>query len=117
MKRTRKQPDLPPSGLCLDERDGLMVVADYSPDGGFEIHHAPVDERRTVNINSPQLRTVVSNADAHSRFSQANVTAANTDEEIITGILPSVKQGVIAGFTRTADGRVLLTEANQVAIS
>ena len=56
----RKQTAPPPTGLYFDERNGVVVIADYASDGSFDIHRAVVDERRAVNITKyaalPDLR-------------------------------------------------------------
>jgi hypothetical protein len=119
LKRNRKQTIKPPTGLCLDERNGLMVIADFTSDGGFDIHRAVVEERRAVNITSPELRTVVRNASAHSQFAQIAPTAADSDETIISALLAvtSEDHGLIANFTRAIDGRILLTQADELAVS
>ncbi len=119
MKRNRKQSAQPPSGVCLDERNGNVVIADYAPDGGFEIHRVVVDERRAVNVTAAQLRTVVHNANAHSQFAQLSATAADSDETILSSLLgagpPDSTQ--IANFTRCPDDRIVLTQADEDAVA
>lgn len=118
MKRTRKQPQIQPTGLCFDERQGIVVMADYSADGGFDIHRAVIDERRAVNVNSPLLRTVVHNATAHSQFTAADVSAADSDETILSALIETVPEDhVLANFTRADDQRILLTQADELTIS
>lgn len=120
MKRNRKQNVQQPTGLYLDARNGNVVIADYAPDGNsFEIQRAVVDERRAVNITSPHLRTVVEAASAHSQFAQISATAADTDEQIISSLLEATQQdhGLIGNFTRSPHGSILLTQADELAIS
>jgi hypothetical protein len=118
MKRTRKQPATRPTGLCLDERQGMVVLADYSADGGFDIHRAVIDERRSVNVTSPELRTVVYNATAHSQFVADSLTAAASDESILSALIPTLPDDhAAANFTRAGDDRILLTQADELAIS
>lgn len=119
MKRNRKPKVQPPTGLYLDQRNGIVVIADYAPDGSFDIHRAVVDERRAVNITSPYLRTVVEDASAHSQFAQISATASNSDEQVITNLLETVAQdhGLIGNFTRSPHDRILLTQADELAIS
>ena len=119
MKRNRKPNVQPPTGLYLDERNGVVVIADYAPDGSFDIHRAVVDERRAVNITAPHLRTVVEAASAHSQFAQISATASESDEQIITSLLETTQQdhGLIGNFTRSPHGQILLTQADELAIS
>ena len=118
MKRSKPKVQHP-TGLYLDERNGIVVIADYAPDGSFDIHRTVVDERRAVNITSPHLRTVVEGGSAHSQFAQVSTTAADSDEQIITALLESTEQdhGLIANFSRSPHGRILLTQADELAIS
>src|ERR1041384_4340737 len=117
MKRTRKQKPISPTGLCLDERQGLMVIADYSADGAFDIHRAVIGERRAVNITSNHLRTVVHNAAAHTQIATVPVTTDDSDETILSNLIESVpRYHVIANFTR-GDNAILVTQADELAIS
>ena len=119
MKRNRKQPVQPPTGLCLDERNGVVVIADFAPEGGFDLHRAVLDEKRAVNITAPFLRTVVHDGNAHSEFAAVEVSAADSDETIITALLKTTAEqpSLIANFTRCPDGRILLTQAEELAIA
>src|SRR6185369_9711034 len=119
LKRSEKQTIQRPTGLCLDERNGLVVIADFDSHGDFDIHRAVLDERRAVNITSHELRTVVHNASAHSQFAQINATASDSDETIIAALLEvtSDDHGLIGNYTKAGDGRILLTQADEAAVS
>jgi hypothetical protein len=119
LNRKPKTSVLLPTGLCIDERNGLMVIADFTGDGGFDIHRAVLDERRAVNITSPELRTVIHNASAHSQFAQIAATAADSDETILAALLEvtSEDHGLIANYSRAADARILLTQVDESAVS
>lgn len=121
MKNFLRQPQTTtqrPTGLCIDERNAQVVIADYASDGGFDIHRAMIDERRAVNITTGLLRTVVGQANAHTQYSQLGATASDSDEVIVNELLSTMPQDAayITNFTRTSNGRVLLTQADELAI-
>jgi Tfp pilus assembly protein PilN len=115
----KPKPTVHPTGLCIDERNAQIIIADYAPDGGFDIHRALLDEPRTVNITSADLRTIVDNANAHTQATPAPVSASDSDEAIITSLLDPARDtsGLISNFTRTPDGRILLTQAEERSVA
>jgi Tfp pilus assembly protein PilN len=108
-----------PTGLFIDERNAEIITADYAPDGGFDIHRCPINEARRVDITSTDLRTVVDDANAHTQATPASVSASDSDEAIINALLDPQRDssGLISNFTRTPDGRVLLTQADEVSVA
>jgi len=115
----KPKPTAHPTGLCIDERNAVIIIADYAPDGGFDIHRALLDEPRTVNITSTDLRTIVDNANAHTQATPPPLSASDSDEAIITSLLepPRDTSGLISNFTRTPDGQVLLTQAEERSVA
>ncbi|MDX6576495.1 MAG: hypothetical protein QOE96_2448 [Blastocatellia bacterium] len=115
----KPKPTVHPTGLCIDERNAQIIIADYAPDGGFDIHRALLDEPRTVNITSTDLRTIVDNANAHTQATPAPVSASDSDEAIITSLIDPARDtsGLISNFTRTPDGRILLTQAEERSVA
>jgi len=93
----KPKPTAHPTGLCIDERNAQIIIADYAPDGGFDIHRALLDEPRTVNITSTDLRTIVDNANAHTQATPAPVSASDSDEAIITSLLDPPRASAACG--------------------
>jgi hypothetical protein len=115
----KPKPTAYPTGLCIDERNAQIIIADYAPDGGFDIHRALLDEPRTVNITSTALRTIVDNANAHTQATAASISATDSDEAIITSLIDPTHDasGLISNFTRTPDGQVLLTQVEEHSVA
>lgn len=115
----KPKPTAYPTGLSIDERNAEIIVADYAPDGGFDIHRSPINEARRVNITSTDLRAVVDDANAHTQATPASLSASDSDEVIINALLDPQRDssGLISNFTRTPDGRVLLTQAEEVSVA
>lgn len=117
MRRRTKTTQLP-TGLYLDQRNATATVIEYGPNGDFSKHVIPIDERRQVNITSSDLRTVVANANAHSQYSPP-LNGDQSDDEILEALIQKLgpAPGLIANYTRTRDNQVLLTQADEAAVS
>jgi len=113
----REQPvEESPCGLAFDEEKNDVVIAEYSSEGGFEIHHVPADERRAVNIDTSDVRTCVLGWNAHTSLARLPVTAESTDEEILRSIIEAANNDPNAAafnftYSRTPDRLLTLTQA------
>ncbi len=119
----REQPtEESPCGLAFDEEKNDVVIAEYAPDGGFEIHRVPADERRAVNIDTSDVRTSVLGWNAHTSLAQLPVTAESTDEEILRSIIEAANTDPNAAafnftYSRTPDRLLTLTQAETADIA
>src|SRR5574341_116349 len=111
-----------PCGLAFDEEKNDVVIAEYSSDGGFEIHRVPTEERRAVNIDTSDVRTCVLGWNAHTSLARLEVTAESSDEEILRSIIEAANSDPNAAafnftYSRTPDRLLTLTQAETADIA
>lgn len=119
MLRRSKQTNRAPVGLAFDHRHGEIVIADFSPDGqSYDVYRKATDERRSVNIDTTDLRTTLLGGNAHTQQLKG-VVAEDTDETILHALAAQAANSPYAafGFSRSPDGRVLLTQVDRNAIN
>jgi hypothetical protein len=92
-------------------------MAEYSANGGFDIHRAILGERRAVNLTSSDLRTIVARGNAHSAAATFPVHPDSSDEDILHSLISHSDQGHIHAFTRTPDERVIVTQIEAQAVA
>src|SRR5215831_5193611 len=118
MLRRSKPTNHAPIGLAFDWRHGEIVIAEFLPDGhSYEIYRAATDERRSVNIDTNDLRTTLLSGNAHTQQLKG-VVAEDSDETILNALLSkaSLTPNAALAFTRSLDGRVLLTQVDRNAV-
>jgi|GEM_PF-1720253 len=106
-----------PCGLCIDPRNGQIVIAEFGADGGFDIYRPQLNERRAVNIFNTDLRTTLLGGNAHTDQIHAPVDANSDDEAILKEIISLDDENHALGFSRTPDGRVLTTQVDQRSVN
>lgn len=119
MLRRSKPTNRAPIGFAFDHRNGEVVVADFSADGhSYDLYRAPIDERRSVNIETGDLRTTLLGGNAHTDQLR-NVTADDSDETILNAVLALAAENSHNAFSysRTRDGRVLVTQVDRTAVN
>jgi hypothetical protein len=107
-----------PCGLAFDDRNGQIVIAEYSPEGGFDIHRAIIGEHRAVDLTSSDLRTTLTKGNAHTDRIPLQVSAAASDQDILRAILDKNNgdQSHTMAFTRTPDARIIVTQVERKAV-
>ena len=119
MLRRKKPANRAPIGFAFDHRNGEVVVADFSADGhSYDLYRAAIDERRSVNIETGDLRTTLLGGNAHTDQLR-NVTADDSDETILNAVLALAAENShnVFSFSRTPDGRVLVTQVDRTAVN
>src|SRR6266436_8689379 len=107
-----------PCGLAFDPNNREVVIAEHAADGGFDIYRVPIDERRSVNITSTDLRTTLLAGNAHTDATQLGVSPDAPDEEILQALAAATESDPHAyAFTRTPDKRLLVTQVEQPAVT
>lgn len=106
-----------PCGLCIDPRNGQIVIAEFGADGGLDIYRPQISERRAINIFNTELRTTLLGGNAHTDQLHAPVDANNDDEAILKAIISLDDETHSLGFSRTPDGRVLTTQVDQRSLN
>jgi hypothetical protein len=117
-KRNQSRP-ASPCGFAFDDRNGQIVIAEYSDSGGFDIYRAIIGERRAVDLTSSDLRTTLTKGNAHSDRITLLVAAASPDEDILRAIIDKTNgdQSHMMAFTRTPDARIIVTQVEASAVS
>jgi Tfp pilus assembly protein PilN len=107
-----------PCGLAFDDRNGLIIIAEYASSGGFDIHKAVVGERRAVNLLSTNLRTTLTRGNAHTDALPLALSPDASEEEILKAILEKTNGDAThqLNFTRTPDGRIIATQVDASAV-
>src|ERR1700730_14345412 len=78
-----------PCGLCIDQRNGQIVIAEFGSDGGLDIYRPLISERRAINILTSDIRTTLLGGNAHTDQIHAPVNT-NDDDEVILKALASI---------------------------
>src|SRR5689334_13314377 len=107
-----------PIGLAFDDRNGQIVIAEYAPDGGFDIRRAVIGERRAVNILSTDLRTTLIRGNAHTEPLALPISADASAEAILRAIIDKTDgdNTHILNFIRTRDSRIVVTQVDAPAV-
>ena len=74
-KRNHSVPLSSPYGLAFDDRNGLIVIAEYAAEGGFRITRPVIGERRAVNVLTTDLRTTLTWGNTHTEALPLSVSA------------------------------------------
>lgn len=107
-----------PIGLAFDDRNGQIVIADYAPDGGFDIRRAVIGERRAVNILSTDVRTTLIRGNAHTEPLPLPISADASAEAILRAIIEKTDgdNTHVLNFSRTSDSRIVVTQVDAPAV-
>lgn len=107
-----------PIGLAFDDRNGQIVIAEYAPDGGFDIRRAVIGERRAVNILSTDVRTTLIRGNAHTEPLPLPISADASAEAILRAIIDKTDgdNTHILNFIRTRDSRIVVTQVDAPAV-
>src|SRR5215207_6110946 len=105
-----------PCGVAFDRASADVVIAERRKGGGFDVRRVGRDEAQAVLITAPELRTVIAGWSAHTDRTTLAVTAADSDDHILTQLIEAQAQNegtmnLRFTFSRTRDGRVVLTQA------
>jgi hypothetical protein len=108
-----------PIGLAFDDRNGQIVIAEYAPDGGFDIRRAVIGERRAVNILSTDVRTTLIRGNAHTEPLPLPISADASAEAILRAIIDKTDgdNTHILNFIRTRDSRIVVTQVDAPAVN
>ena len=107
-----------PCGLAFDDRNGQIVVAEFSASGGFHIQKAVIGERRGVNLSN-DLRTTLSRGNAHTDAPPIALSPDASEETILRAILEKTngdRSHLVQSFTRTPDSRIIVTQVDASAV-
>jgi len=108
-----------PCGLAFDDRNGQIIVAEFSASGGVHIQKAVIGERRGINILSNDLRTTLSRGNAHSDAPPFALSPDAPEETILRAILEKTngdRSRLVQSFTRTPDGRIIVSQVDASAV-
>ena len=107
-----------PTGLTFDDRNGQIVIAEYAPDGGFDIRRAVIGERRAVNILSTDIRTTLIRGNAHTEPLPLAISADASEEAVLRAILEKTggDNSHVLNFVRTSDSRIVATQVDVPAV-
>jgi Tfp pilus assembly protein PilN len=115
-KKPKSPLTLSPCGLAIDQRNGLVIIAEYSSEGGFTIQSAVLGERRAVNLLSPDFRTTLSRGSAHTDAFNVAIPADADDETILRALSQNNDPNAQVAFSRTPDSRLLVTQVETAAV-
>ena len=118
-KRHHPQQPLSPCGVAFDDRNGQIIVADFSASGGLHIQKAIIGERRAVNLFSNDLRTTLSRGNAHTDAPPLALSPDASEETILRAILEKTngdRSRLVQSFTRTPDSRIIVTQVDASAV-
>lgn len=118
-KRHHPQQPLSPCGVAFDDRNGQIIVADFSASGGLHIQKAIIGERRAVNLFSNDLRTTLSRGNAHTDAAPLALSPDASEETILRAILEKTngdRSRLVQSFTRTPDSRIIVTQVDASAV-
>ena len=107
-----------PCGLAFDDRNGQIIVAEFSASGGFHIQKAVIGERRGVNLSN-DLRTTLSRGNAHTDAPPIALSPDASEETILRAILEKTngdRSRLVQSFTRTPDSRIIVTQVDASAV-
>src|SRR6266481_6038833 len=76
-----------PCGLAFDHRNGQIVIAEYAASGGYDIYRAVLGERRSVNLESTDLRTTLTKGNAHTDALSFPISRDAAEEEVLRTII------------------------------
>ena len=107
-----------PYGLAFDDRNGLIVIAEYSPAGGFQIQRVVIGERRAVNVLTTDLRTTLTRGNTHSEALPLSVSADAPEETVLNAIVEKTNGDTshLLNFIRTPDNRIIATQVDASAV-
>jgi Tfp pilus assembly protein PilN len=107
-----------PSGLAFDDRNGLIVIAEYSPAGGFQVQRIVIGERRVVNVLTTDLRTTLTRGNAHTEALPLSISADAPEETVLKAILEKTNGDTthLLNFIRTPDNRIIATQVDAAAV-
>jgi len=107
-----------PYGLAFDDRNGLIIIAEYSPAGGFHIQRVVLGERRAVNVLTTDLRTTLASGNAHTEALPLSLSADAPEETVLNAILEKTNGDPthLLNFTRTPDNRIIATQVDASAV-
>jgi Tfp pilus assembly protein PilN len=107
-----------PYGLAFDDRNGLIVIAEYSPAGGFQIQRVVIGERRAVNVLTTDLRTTLTRGNSHTEALPLSVSADAPEETVLNAILEKTNGDTshLLNFNRTPDNRIIATQVDASAV-
>ena len=105
-----------PCGVAFDRASGDAVIAERLKGGGFDVKRVGRDEAQAAFITAPELRTVIAGWSAHTDRTPLAVSSSDSDEHILTQLIEAQAQNegtmnLRFTFSRTRDGRVVLTQA------
>ena len=106
----------PPCGVTFDSAAGDVVVAERLGGGGFDVRRALAREPRAARVAAAEIRTVISGWSAHTDRTPLPLTAADSDEQILSRLIEAQaeNEGTINlrfTYSRTRDGRIVLTQS------
>lgn len=107
-----------PIGLAFDDRNGQIVIAEYAPDGGFDIRRAVIGEHRAVNILSTDIRTTLIRGNAHTEPLPLPISADASAEAILRAIIEKTDgdNTHVLNFIRSSDSRIVVTQVDAPAV-
>jgi len=118
-KRNQSAQPQSPCGLAFDHRNGQIVIAEYAANGGFDIYRALLGERRSVNLESTDLRTTFTKGNAHTDALSLPISPDAAEEDILRTIIERTQgdQSHVLAFTRTPDARIVVTQVEALAVT
>jgi hypothetical protein len=118
-KRNQSAQPQSPCGLAFDHRNGQIVVAEYAANGGFDIYRAVLGERRSVNLESSDLRTTFTKGNAHTDALSLPISPDDAEEDILRTIIERTQgdQSHVLAFTYTPDARIVVTQVEALAVA
>ena len=107
-----------PYGLAFDDRNGLIIIAEYAPEGGFNIRRPVVGERRAINILTTDLRTTLTRGNAHTEALPLSLPSDAAEETVLKAILEKTNGDTThqLNFIRTPDNRIIATQVDASAV-
>ncbi len=105
-----------PCGIAFDRASDNVVIAEGRKGGGFDVKRVGSGEAQAAVITSHELRTVIAGWSAHTDRTPLAVSSSDSDEHILTQLIEAQAQNegtmnLRLTFSRTRDGRVVLTQA------
>ncbi len=118
-KRNQSAQPQSPCGLAFDHRNGQIVIAEYAANGGFDIYRAVLGERRSVNLESTDLRTTFTKGNAHTDALSLPISPDAAEEDILRTIIERTQgdQSHVLAFTHTPDARIVVTQVEALAVT
>jgi len=119
-KRHHPRQPSSPCGLTFNDRNGQIIVAEFSASGGFHIQKAVIGERRAVNLLGNDLRTTLTRGNAHTDALPLALSPDASEETILRAILEKTngdRSRLVQSFTRTPDSRIIVTQVDASAVA